>query len=129
MPPAGAPSLSLPKNPEAGVTTSTVMALNKVCLAILTSDSLTFLFLFLQPHPQHTEVPAGGLWVESELQLQVYTTATAMPDPRGICNLYHSSWQHRILNPLSEARDRTRILMDTSEVLNPLSHNGNSVTV
>ena len=28
-------------------------------------------------------------------------------------SLYHSSWQHQIFNPLSKARDRTRILMDT----------------
>ena len=31
--------------------------------------------------------------------------------------LHHSSWQHGILNTLSEARDRTRILKDTSWVL------------
>ena len=31
-----------------------------------------------------------------------------------------------ILNPVSEARDETCILMDTRWVLNPLSHNGNS---
>ena len=36
------------------------------------------------------------------------------------------SQQHWILDPLSEARDQTRILMDTSRVLNSLSHNGNS---
>jgi len=33
-----------------------------------------------------------------------------------ICNLHHSSWQHWVLNPLSEARDRTCILMDTMQV-------------
>ena len=37
-----------------------------------------------------------------------------------------SLWQCQIFNPLSEARDQTHILMDTSQVLNPLSHNGNS---
>ena len=37
-----------------------------------------------------------------------------------------SSWECRILNPLSEARDQTRILKDISWVLNPLSHNRNS---
>ena len=31
-----------------------------------------------------------------------------------ICHLHHNSWQCRILNPLSGARDRTCILMDTS---------------
>ena len=41
--------------------------------------------------------------------------------------LHHSSWQCRIFNPLSETRDRTRILMDTSHVLNLLSHNRNSL--
>ena len=45
-----------------------------------------------------------------------------------ICNLHHSSQQHQILNPLSKATDQTCILMDTSQVLNLLSHNGNSPT-
>ena len=31
-------------------------------------------------------------------------------------DLHHSSWQPRMLKPLSEARDRTQILMDTSQV-------------
>ena len=68
------------------------------------------------------EVPRS--MVEVELQLPAYTTATAMPDPSYICNLPHSSQQYRILNPLSEARDQTHILMVTS--LNLLSHNRNS---
>ena len=42
--------------------------------------------------------------------------ATAMPDPSPICDLHHSSWQHQILNPLSEARDRTSVLMDSSQI-------------
>ena len=46
-----------------------------------------------------------------ELELQLPTTATAMPDPSHICDLHHSSQQHRIPDPLSEARDRTLILM------------------
>ena len=52
--------------------------------------------------------------------------ATALPDSRHICDLHQNLWQHWILNPLSETRDRTHILMDTSQVHNPLSHNGNS---
>ena len=38
-----------------------------------------FFFSFLQPHPQHMEVPRLGL--KSELQLPTYTTATTSPDP------------------------------------------------
>ena len=45
-----------------------------------------------------------GLGVKSELQLPAYATAIAMPDWSHICDLYHISLQHEILNPLSEAR-------------------------
>ena len=38
-------------------------------------------------------------------------TATAMPHLTHVCNLYHSSQQCWILNPLSEARDCTCNLM------------------
>ena len=58
------------------------------------------------------EVPWLG--VKLELQLPAYATATATQGPSFVCDLPHSSQQRRILNPLSEARDRTRILMDTS---------------
>ena len=37
-----------------------------------------------------------------------------MPDPS---DLHHSSRQPRILNPLSKARDQTRILMDPCQEL------------
>ena len=47
-------------------------------------------------------------------------------DPSLVCNLHHSSQQCWILNPLCKARDQTHILMDTSRVHNPLSHNRNS---
>ena len=61
-----------------------------------------FLCVFLGPDPLHMEVPRLG--VELELQLLAYTTATAAPDLSQICNLHYSSWQGRILNPLSEPR-------------------------
>ena len=51
------------------------------------------------------DVPKLG--VELELQLPVYTTAIATQDPSHVCGLPHSSWQCRILNPLSKARDGT----------------------
>ena len=37
--------------------------------------------------------------------------------------------QHHILNPLREARDQTRVLMDTSQVHQLLSPDGNSTNV
>ena len=60
------------------------------------------------------KVPRLG--VELELHLQAYTTATAMPDPSHVCNLQGSSWQCRILNPLSETRGQTCILMNAGQV-------------
>ena len=51
------------------------------------------------------------LGVESELQLPAYTTAIATWDPDNLCDLHHSSQQHRILHPLSKARDGTHNLM------------------
>ena len=36
-------------------------------------------------------------------------------------------WQHQILYPLSESRDGTRILMDTSWILNLMSHESASI--
>ena len=61
-----------------------------------------------------------------ELQLPAQATATATPNPRCICDLWHISRQLCILNLLSKARDQTRILMNTSQVLNPLSYKRNS---
>ena len=63
-------------------------------------DGCTYCFLGLRMW--YMEVPRLG--VESKLQLLVYTTATATLDRSRVCDLHHSSWQHRILNPLSEAR-------------------------
>ena len=83
-----------------------------------------FLFFFLLLPVWHMEIPRLG--VKLELQPPACTTAIAMPDPRRICDLHHSSWQCWILNPLSQARNQTHILMYTSQVLNLLSHNGNS---
>ena len=70
------------------------------------------------------EVPR--LEVELELQLPVYTTAATTQDLSHVCDLHHSLWQHQILNPLSKARDKTRVLIDISWDLKPLGHSGNS---
>ena len=66
----------------------------------------------------HMKVPRLG--VKSKLQLPAYTTITATQDPSLVCDLHQ---QNRILTPLSEARDWTQVLMDTSRVQ---SHDGNS---
>ena len=55
------------------------------------------------------EVPRLG--VESQLQLPAYAAAIATQDLSCVCSLHHSSWQHWILSPLSEARDQTCNLM------------------
>ena len=55
-------------------------------------------------------------WVEPELQLPAYTTATAMQNLSHVCDLYHSSGQHQILNPHG---------YESSSL--PLSHNRNSL--
>ena len=54
------------------------------------------LLFFLEPHLWLMEVPRPG--IKSKLQL----------------HLNHSSQQCRILNPLSEARDKTHILTETT---------------
>ena len=65
-------------------------------------------------HLQHMEVPRLG--IQMELQLLAYAVAAVTPDLSRTCDLHHTSWQHWILNPLSRARDRTCILMGTSQV-------------
>ena len=70
------------------------------------------------------EIPRLGF--ESELQLPAYARAMAIQHPSLICNLGCSLQQCQILNPLSEARDGTHILMDISQILNLLSNNRNA---
>ena len=73
-------------------------------------------------HLQHIEV--SRLVVTSELQLPTTAIATAVLDLSCICDLLCCSlWQCRIHIPLSETRNWTYIFIDTSQVLNPLSHN------
>ena len=80
----------------------------------ISSSFFFFAFCFLRPHPQYMKIPRLG--VQWELQLPAYTTATAASDPSCVWNLYQSSWQRRILNLLSEARDQTHNLMVPSQI-------------
>ena len=62
------------------------------------------------------KVPRLGVKLELDLQLPAYATVTAMPDQSCLFDLYHSSWQCQVLNPLRKAKDGTRIFMDPSWV-------------
>ena len=57
----------------------------------------------------------GLSWFRSKIGTATgaYTTAMATPDPSLICDLHLSLGQRWVLNPLSKARDRTHIFMDT----------------
>ena len=71
-------------------------------------------FFFFFGHFRATSIAYGSSMAKG--WIKATAIATAMPDPSHICNLYHSSQQCWILNPLSKARDRTWVLMDTSWV-------------
>ena len=75
--------------------------------------SILFYFLLLGPHLQHMEVPRQV--VESEMHLE------PVPQPQ-------HCWIRAafVTRSVSEAREQTCILMDTSQVFNPLSHNRTS---
>ena len=86
----------------------------------MNGDDFIFLIIhlfliFLGSHRWHMEVPK--LEVKLELELPAYATATATQSPSSVCDLYHSSWQRQIPSPLSEARDRTHVLVATSCVV------------
>ena len=55
------------------------------------------------------EVP--WLAVELEQWPLAYATATATRDPGHVCDLHHSSWQCQVVNPLSQVRDGTCVLV------------------
>ena len=69
-----------------------------------------FVFCLLRATP----VAYGASQARRRVEAVAMTTATWYLSH--VCNLHHSSWQCWILNPLSEARDRTRVLTDISRV-------------
>ena len=74
------------------------------------NPNLLFSFPFMATPGAH-----GSSWTRSQVGAAAgaYTTATVTLDLSPICNLHQSLQQLRILNPLSEARDQTRILTET----------------
>ena len=89
---------------------SIVTRVNNAVLYLKAAKRVDF-FFFLWMHLWHMEV--FRLEVKLELQLQAYTIATTILDPRCNCSLLRGLWQLHILNPLSEARDQTHILTET----------------
>ena len=81
---------------------------------------LLFFFSFLGPHCGMWSFP-GEVSNQSCSHQPIYVTATVTQDPSHVFDLHRSSRQHPILNPLSEARVGTHVLMDPTQVLNPLS--------
>ena len=77
-------------------------------------EILILFYSILGPHLWHMEVARLG--VQSELQLPVYTTVIATQDLNCIWDLRHSPQQCWVLNPLSEARYWTCILMVASQI-------------
>ena len=96
-------------------------------LSFVTASCIVCLFVCLFLGPQVWPMDLPRLGVESELQLPAYTTAAATetPDQSRVCDLPHSSRQHQILNPQSQAWDWTGVLMDAGHLF-PLRHDWNS---
>ena len=65
-----------------------------------------------------TLVEAPSIWLRAERGLLAYVGDHKAKPRSGfsICHLHYSSRQRQILNLLSEARDRTCVLMDTSQI-------------
>ena len=78
-------------------------------------DQIIFFFgLFrVTPVAYGSSQARGQIGAAAAAAAAAYTTATARQDLTRISDLHHSSGQHQILNPLSEARDQTQILTDT----------------
>ena len=96
------------------------MCLLRISNVASVTEELKF---FWGPHEWHMEVPRLGI--------ECWSCNCHLPHSNAGSKLclrpIHSSQQYQILKPLSEARDQTHILMDTSQVCNLLSHNGNSL--
>ena len=85
-----------------------------------------FIYLFLIFIFMATPGAYGSSQSRGQVRDAATATAIAMMDMRQGFNLHHSSRQCQIHIPLSKAIDRACIRVDTSRVLNPLSHNRNS---
>ena len=76
----------------------------------VSTSSPTFDVFFFWPQLWQVKIPR--LWLNWSCSWSLHT-ATATPDPSCICDLCHSLWQRRILNPMSKARGQIHILTET----------------
>ena len=98
--------------------------LGQLTLFLHVVKQISYGFSFFRPHLWHMKVP----------RLRSNQSCNCWPRPQSrpcqiqakVCDLGHSSRQCQIFNLLGEAREQTHILMDTSWVLKPLSHDENS---
>ena len=83
---------------------------------IIFMEALSIFFFFFPLLFTATPVAHGRSWPRGLIGAAAagYIIGTAMPDPSHICDLQCSLWQQQILNSLSEARDHTHILMETT---------------
>ena len=75
-----------------------------------------FFFLFRAAPAAHESSQATG---QISTAVEAYATGTAIPGLSHMFEVQGTMQQHRILNPLSEARDRTLILMETMSASSP----------
>ena len=74
---------------------------------------LFLLFFFRAAPAAYGNFQARG-WIRATAANLCHSHSNMGSEP--VCDLHHSSWQRWILNPLSEARDRTRNLMVKSRI-------------
>ena len=79
---------------------------------------IVVLFIYLFGLLRATPVAYGGSRARGPIRAKAagLRHSHSMPDLSWVCDLPHSSWQHRILNLLSEARDRTCNFMFPSQI-------------
>ena len=83
------------------------------CESVISIYIFCLFFFFLGPHLWHMAVPR--LRVESELAAGLHHSYSHTKSEH-VCDLHQSSWEGWILNPLSQARDRTCLFMDISRI-------------
>ena len=91
---------------------------------LITWTIILLLLSFSEQYLQHMEVKAKG-----QIRAGLCHSHSSTRSKLHLCPVLQLAATLRCLNPLREIRDRTHILVDTSQVLNLLSHSGNSLTI